>query len=957
LRIIRLAIAVTLVAASSAGAADDDVEFAKALARRGYGDVAERVLRRAAADAKASPSRVAESKLALAQLRRFEATRSARTRGADRAATLRLFEAAESAYRALVSDPSTAKSARLELARLGVAHATFAGGAPEAKSALDESLSLLAHAETAARADADAATEGAPERSIAEDEIASIRLLRVEALHARGAALGASDPAGAAALNSALEEIEKFTWDYAGTLRCAWAFRWRGLVLARLGRTREACESLRDAASAVTERDGVRGVEDATLQAFDDLARTASSAGDADGEALVREMLPALERLPVDWPRHLEFAAGRRARLAAARLHVKVGDKVRAADDARAVLAAAGDDDPDAAEDACAIISDCSASSGGVAGLDPELLSRIVRASANSGDLARTVDACRALISACNTPKTRDQYAWDAWDAMGRAYGGAGKWYEAYLAFDRVERAWRADPSGARLCELVETTAFYRADALTRLAAETKDDADRAAAERAMAEFARDHPGSSLASGARDSAAFRALSEAAALRRAGQTEESTRRCREALEALSAIPADSPTYERAQAFVAEAHRRLGDADQAARLAEAWLAEKRPEPVGTGAKRARDQARAQALVTLLAAKTDRAAAAVGPAERTAAFRDVLDELARREVEFAALVPQGAEQIGAWRAEALLATGDLDAAEPIVLEQIRLRPSRAGTRYLAVAAARAFEDAALRARERRANAEERAHWLRAARLWEFASHADGATDPDAMRAAGVAFRAGGDLAHAVDLMSVAAGVLRGASASERDAAARARLAESARAVAVELARTLVLLGRFDEAETEAQSLLMQDDASGADALARLGAGDSLRGADVEWLVRRAAKSRAAVDVLASAFAGAGTRERFAAASQTLAALRYVLPRDAAPTAESVDLALRHADALLRHAAAGGPRDSALAAGSVLDESFGSDEALALAESLLPGAKARAVELKKRAAEAATR
>jgi hypothetical protein len=197
----------------------------------------------------------------------------------------------------------------------------------------------------------------------------------------------------------------------------------------------------------------------------------------------------------------------------------------------------------------------------------------------------------------------------------------------------------------------------------------------------------------------------------------------------------------------------------------------------------------------------------------------------------------------------------------------------------------------------------------------------------------------------------------VLRGASASERDAAARARLAESARAVAVELARTLVLLGRFDEAETEAQSLLMQDDASGADALARLGAGDSLRGADVEWLVRRAAKSRAAVDVLASAFAGAGTRERFAAASQTLAALRYVLPRDAAPTAESVDLALRHADALLRHAAAGGPRDSALAAGSVLDESFGSDEALALAESLLPGAKARAVELKKRAAEAATR
>jgi len=934
-----------------AAAADDDVEFAKALTRRGYVDVAERVLRRVAGDGASSPGRVAQCRLALAQIRRFEATRAARTRGADRSATLRVFADAEAAYRALMSDPEAARAARVELARLCVAHAVFAGAEEPARAAVDEATTLLADAESAASADAAAARDRPADRARAEDEIARIRLLRIEAFHAKGAALGAAAPDGAAALTKALDEVERFTWDYAGTLRCAWAFRWRGLVLLRLGRTREACESLRDAATAVSESSGVRGVEEQTFQAYGDLADAAAGARGADADAVVGEALLVLDRLPTDWPRHLEFPAGRRARLAAARLHARAGDDARAVADARAVLAAAGDDDPDAAEDACAMLADRKAGSAGAADLDPELLSRIARASAKAGDLLRTVDACRAVIAACASAEARDQYAWDAWDTMGRAYGAAGKWYEAYLAFDKVERAWRADPNNARLAEIVETTSFYRADALARLAAQTKDAADAAAAERAMAEFGRDHPASSLASGARDSAAFRALSEAAALRRGGDAQAAENRCREALAALSAVPEDSPTFERAQALVAEARRQLGEFDEAARLAQAWLDAKRPTPVGAGASRARDQARAQALVTLLAAKSDRAAAAADPAARAAAFREVLEDLARREAEFARFVPQGAEQIGAWRAEALLATGDVEAAEPIVLDQIRVRPSRAGTRYLAVATARAVEAHAERLRAAKSDEKSRAAWLRAARLWEFASQTDGVADPETLRSAGLAFRAGGDLAHAADLMSLAAAFYRRAAAETRDPAVRARIDVSARLVAVDLTRTLVLSGRFDDAVSQAETLLLADDGAGADALARLGAGESLRGPDVEWLVRRAAKSRPVVDVLASAFAGDGSRERLAAAAQTVAALRYVLPRDAAPTAESVDLALRHADALLRLKAAGGSRESALSAGALLEENFGSDEALDAAEALLPGAKARACELRKRA------
>jgi len=79
---------------------------------------------------------------------------------------------------------------------------------------LDEALRLAADAESAASADASSRPEGSPERTRAEDEVAALRLLRIQALHAKGTA----SPAGRAALAQALDEIEKFTWDYVGTL-------------------------------------------------------------------------------------------------------------------------------------------------------------------------------------------------------------------------------------------------------------------------------------------------------------------------------------------------------------------------------------------------------------------------------------------------------------------------------------------------------------------------------------------------------------------------------------------------------------------------------------------------------------------------------------------------------------------------------------------------------------------
>jgi hypothetical protein len=922
-------------------AADDDVVLAKALVQRGYPDVAERVLRRAAEGSATSPRRRSESRLALAQLRRFDVLRAARTRGSGRlpAATVQqMFETAETGYRALLSDALVSRTARTDLARLLTSHAEFhaaAGARDSCVKLLDEALQLVADALTTASGD---------------DEIAPLRLLRIQALETKGAALGADDRAGADALNAALDDIEKFTWDYAGTLRCAWAFRWKGLVLARMGRSREACESLRDAATSVSERDAVRGADEMALSAYEDLARVALEAGTPDAKALADEAMVVLERLTADWPHHCATPAGRRARLAAARLHEKAGRRADAVADARAVLEAAGDDDPDAAEDACALLAEWTASAGSAAHLGPELNSRMMRIAARGADLGRTVDACRAVIAACDTPESRDRWAWDAWETMGRAYGAAGRWYEAYVAFERIEDAWRGDPSNPRLAELTDSTAYWRADALAQLSVQTKDAKDRTAADRAMSEFARDHPGSSFASGAREQRAFRALAEAAAIRRSGDAAAATSRCREALAALSEIGEDSAMFDRAQALVAEAHRQLGETAEAVRLAEAWLAQKRPDPATPGAKRSRAVGRVQALTTLVMAKADAAAAAEGAASRAAASRELLDTLSRCEADYLGLNPKGRDQFDAWRAEALLGAGDAEAAEPLILRQIEVRPSHPGTRYLAAGAARADDDAAAAAKD---PARSRELSLRAARLWDFVLESAHAPDPDVARSAGLAFRAGGDLVHAADLLSLAASLSRAAAEKATDPAERAALSDTARAVSLELTRTLVAARRFEDAESEVAAILVRDDAESGAVLVKLSDGEQLREADVQWLLRRAARNRAAVDALADAYLGAGTRERLNAAAQTLAALRLTLPRDQAPTAESVGLALRHADALARLAAAGGRHDAALSAASCLDDAFGSDEAMANAESLLPGARARVAALRARLKE----
>src|SRR5262245_64443501 len=177
-RLAKIVVAATLIAAArGAFAADDDVAFARALAQRGYPDVAERVLRRAAADASAPAARRAQSRLALAQLRRREALRAARPRVADaaqRAAVTKLFEAAEEGYRAIVAEPSSAAGARAELAQLLAAHAEYARRAPGDRTGaplLDEALRLV---ET-------------PAPGATDDEIAWTRLLRMEVLYARAA--------------------------------------------------------------------------------------------------------------------------------------------------------------------------------------------------------------------------------------------------------------------------------------------------------------------------------------------------------------------------------------------------------------------------------------------------------------------------------------------------------------------------------------------------------------------------------------------------------------------------------------------------------------------------------------------------------------------------------------------------------------------------------------------------
>ena len=408
------------------------------------------------------------------------------------------------------------------------------------------------------------------------------------------------------------------------------------------------------------------------------------------------------------------------------------------------------------------------------------------------------------------------------------------------------------------------------------------------------------------------------------------------------------------HERAQATIAEARRRLGDVALAIRLAREWLDAPRGEAPSAAARRGREQGRAQALVTLLTAQADLAASTpAGGPERPAAFRDVLAALAARERDFLAVFPAGRDQIDTWRAEALLETGDADAAEPLVVGQTRSRPAHPQTRYLAAACAKADEAAAQKASSGTAAA----IWLRAAKLWEFVFHAAPVPDAEAARSAALAFRTGGDLSHAADFFAIAAGLTRTAAEKETDAARRAQWTEAARSLRLELARTLEGLGRFEDAVAESSSVLATDEPEGATALQKLATGTALTGPEVEWAIRRAAKSRAAMVVLAASLGGSATKERLAGASQIYSALRYTLPRNSDPTAESVELAMRHAETLLRLFDLTSQRDAALGASTVLDEMFGSDEARARAETLLAGAKPRIAALRKRAAEAERR
>src|SRR5262249_53728901 len=131
----------------------------------------------------------------------------------------------------------------------------------------------------------------------------------------------------------------------------------------------------------------------------------------------------------------------------------------------------------------------------------------------------------------------------------------------------------------------------------------------------------------------------------------------------------------------------------------------------------------------------------------------------------------------------------------------------------------------------------------------------------------------------------------------------------------------------------------------------------GEQLRDTDVQWLLRRAARNRAALDALATAYAGAATRERLTAAVQTLAALRLTLPRDRAATAESVDLALRHADALASLGAAGGRKESASSARALIAAWWGAEEGPAQAGALPPGARGRPAALRRRIKDAEDR
>jgi tetratricopeptide (TPR) repeat protein len=923
----------------SARAADDDFDFAQALSQRGYQDLAEEQFREILNDPKKSAKEKAEGQYGLSLIKRYNAVVAALETSARRRKPMKevldLFSQADESLAQFIernaSHPRVLE-AKLNRSKLITDRADYIDRAIENRwlpsdvtesdlksqvaEGYDTAIELLKAVEDDARAKLEGKQPNTDEYSAAEDNLGVVWLFRIAALYGKGAALPDGDSAGVAALNQALSEISEFMWLFDGTVRGLWAFHYSALCNWRLDSPNDAMRDMRDAASYVQESDGVPAARSISLNSYAKLGEIAIDVSARHGEQHLSAAVNAFEQMPQRWPTYLEGAYGQRAALSYARVLSALDRGDEALEMVQEVLRKAKEKGTGVDRDAGNVLGDLlSSGNGGAAALDPALLNTIAMSKWKDEDYRGAVRAFQAVIRACTTKEQKDEFAWQAWDLIGRCYGLQDRWYEAYLAFDAIEQAWAADPGNPVLDEMTNETGWSRAAAIDQLAKRTADAGEKAklAARRGelVKEFAEKHPNSPRNASADEQAADTIKREAEDLRRSGDFAAAIAKYNEAKAAFEKIDSGSKSIDKVEALLAELQRKLalcykgaGDNaaaaaayDQSIQLSEAWLAKKRPDVVDSTVRRNRVTGRAICLTNILSAGSQKADVLEGDAQK-AAYEALLAALEKHEKAFIEVANRGQVLVDQWRIEALIGTGEIDKSDELVSKLIADTPDLANGPYLAALVAKAREAEADVWLDKGDKDKYQALMTRAARLREYAITKSGNTSPESLLSLGNTFRKAGEYAQAE-------GYLR----QTMDAYAAAGADEKSRAVRLDLIGLLIDQGKYEDAITPLEVELVGDPGERDTVLARLAANDQIMTNELQDLLKVMSNNKRVLSTLSRAYLEARRSPEDLMRSLNLSAiLLFAHPKDDKHDAEWVENLLRQTKAYFHYGALSG-------------------------------------------------
>ena len=252
-----------VVAGGAARAEDDDFEFADALSRRGYTDLATEKFTSLINDPKSTAQKKAEGQYGLSLLTYSEARYAAAERNEKRREAmdkvLKRFDDADKAFAEFIeknaSHPRNLE-AKLTRGKLLQDKAEYVKTALESNWTLpagtnegtwrkqmaewfDTAIQLFEAAEKKARDEKDALKQARKDSGDAWDDaydkVGLIWLYRLAALYGKGAALPKGDSVAVAALTQCIKEgSDDYQWEYGDTVRGRWAIHYSGLAAAAL---------------------------------------------------------------------------------------------------------------------------------------------------------------------------------------------------------------------------------------------------------------------------------------------------------------------------------------------------------------------------------------------------------------------------------------------------------------------------------------------------------------------------------------------------------------------------------------------------------------------------------------------------------------------------------------------------------------------------------------------------